>query len=287
MVQESWIHTVTPLWARPFIASDAFAFYLYKLVWPVSLTNFYGRTPQSVLDSKVVYLTSLVPVLLAVVLFLARKRHPKLLASAGIFLAGLLPVLGFTPFMYQIHSTVADHYMYLPMIGIALAVAVTIARRPTRTVVILSCVVLAVLDARTLLQLRHWRDDLARTSHGVRLYPQDFTARASLGSALAAAGRIDEALPHFRFCVDRRPLSSLAQQRLAQALVYSNRFEQAIPHARAALDLATAQGQKDLAWEHFLLGTALIGAGQADEGQRHIAIAVRTRPDLASPPTTQ
>ena len=31
-----------------------------------------------------------------------------------------LPVLGFVPFDFQIYSTVADHYLYLPMLGVGI-----------------------------------------------------------------------------------------------------------------------------------------------------------------------
>src|SRR5713101_927301 len=40
---------VAPLWARPLVALDGLAFYLYKTGFPVGLTLSYGRTPRSVL----------------------------------------------------------------------------------------------------------------------------------------------------------------------------------------------------------------------------------------------
>jgi tetratricopeptide (TPR) repeat protein len=128
---------------------------------------------------------------------------------------------------------------------------------------------------------------VAWASRGVHTNPQSFDAHAALGSALANAQRLDEAIPHFQFCADRAPKSALAQLRLAQALVFANRFEQAISPAEAALKLAAACGANDLAWEHLLLGKALVGAGRTEEGQRHLDTAVRLRPNLASPPTPQ
>jgi protein O-mannosyl-transferase len=251
------------------------------------LTSFYGRSPHVVLNTKLVYAAWIIPAALLFALMLIRKRKRVLIGCPSVFAIALLPVLGFTPFMYQLYSTVADHYLYLSMFGAALAAAVVVSMRPTRGVLIACCVVLALLDARSILQIRHWRDDVAWASHGVALYPQNFHAHASLGSALASAGQVEQAIPHFQFCVDESPQSPLAQQRLAQALVYTSRFEQAIPHAQAALDLAGASGTSDLAWEHFLLGKALSGAGQTEAGQRHLDIAIRLRPSLATPATTQ
>ena len=51
----------------------------------------------------------------------------KWYAAAGIFVGGLLPTLGFIPFLYQDYSTVADRYMYLPMLGVSLALAAWLA----------------------------------------------------------------------------------------------------------------------------------------------------------------
>jgi hypothetical protein len=46
-----------PLWARPLIAGDAVAFYLYKLFFPVWLGLDYGRTPEVVLAQSWLWLT--------------------------------------------------------------------------------------------------------------------------------------------------------------------------------------------------------------------------------------
>jgi protein O-mannosyl-transferase len=51
---------IPPIWIRPLIAGDALAFYLGKLVVPVSMCVHYGRTPSSVLESGVAWKTSLV-----------------------------------------------------------------------------------------------------------------------------------------------------------------------------------------------------------------------------------
>jgi hypothetical protein len=146
-VQEVWPQTVTPLWSRPLIAGDALAFYLGKLVWPMPLSSFYARTPQAVLQSKLVYVSWIAPIAVLALAALSRERRWELLGTFCIFVAALLPVLGFMPFMYQLHSTVAEHYMYLPMFGVAVAGAVAVAARPTRAVIVVCCIVLALLDA--------------------------------------------------------------------------------------------------------------------------------------------
>ena len=90
-----------PLWQRPFIAGDALAFYLAKMLLPWRLGIDYGRSPLFVLDHAWGYLTWLVPVGLGLLLWRLRRRYPMLCLAAALFVAGLLPTLGLVPFLFQ------------------------------------------------------------------------------------------------------------------------------------------------------------------------------------------
>src|SRR5262249_28915728 len=136
---------------------------------PVGLSSFYGRARQAVIKSPPFFWRWLVPLFLLAVLILNRKRMPAVLVGFGIFVIGLLPVLGLTPFMYQLHSTVADHYMYLPMFGVALAVASVVSLRPSAAVIVGCAAALVVLGALSMLQTRWWRADVAFSQRGVDL----------------------------------------------------------------------------------------------------------------------
>ena len=83
-----------PYWTRPFIAADAVTFYLYKLVFPVWLGLFYGRTPGSVLKHNAIFFMWIVPAAIAIALWHWRERLRPLIGAALIFLAGLAPVSG-------------------------------------------------------------------------------------------------------------------------------------------------------------------------------------------------
>jgi hypothetical protein len=300
MIQTAWSSLLTPLWIRPLIAADAVAFYLVKIVWPTSLTYLYGRTPGEVIQSGAVYYAWLIPTTIAVVLWLLRRRTPVAGIGATVFVAGLLPVLGLTPFMFQLLSTVADHYLYLPMLGIAIvAASVTNLKdaAPTRAAAL---VVVLVLAGLSMLQLRTWRDSIALFSRAVQLHPQIPAAHANLASALASAGRIDEAIPHFKFVADALPDNAMAQQRLAQAYLFAGQSAPAIEHAEASLRLHQLAGQ-DAAWDHILLARALVGIDRLPEALEHLSRAAQLRPGdantaaerdalrarLASPATTQ
>jgi len=113
---------VAALWSRPLIALDAIAFYLSKLVWPVNLVPDYGRTPQLVLERGRGLIAAIVPLGIGALLWHWRLQCQGVWLAGGVFLAGLAPMLGLVPFMFQAYSTVADRYVYLAMVGVALGV---------------------------------------------------------------------------------------------------------------------------------------------------------------------
>ena len=83
---ETELGFVTPLWARPLIAADALAFYLYKLLVPFRLVADYGRAPDVVIANGWIYLTWLAPTVLAVLLWRSREKRPLLVHHRGVWL---------------------------------------------------------------------------------------------------------------------------------------------------------------------------------------------------------
>lgn len=279
-VQGDYPDVATPLWQRPFIAGDALAFYLVKIVWPLTLTHLYGRTPMRVIDSPMHYGVWLLPSVATLVLLGAARRKPLVLTGAAIILIGLLPVLGFTPFEFQIHSTVADHYLYLPMVGVAFAVAgvlnerIRSADRPSVALPICT-LILVLLAFRSATQLRVWQDSISLDAHAVRVTPWSVDAHGSLGVALAEAGRVEDALPQFQFVAESLPQNWTAQVRLAQAYLALREFDRALPHAAAAVQLTRDRN----IFPRLMLADALIGLNRRDEARQQLQIAGQISPN--------
>jgi len=145
------------MWQRPFIAGEALAFYLWKLIWPVGMTPDYGHRPAVVMpmgNGVWVYVAWMIPAAVGLLLWKFKLNRevgntelakPQATgdadargtvgmgldggrsvmwggAAGGAFLFAVLPMLGFAPFMFQYMSTVADHYLYFAMIGPALGI---------------------------------------------------------------------------------------------------------------------------------------------------------------------
>ena len=201
------------LWARPLVAADALAFYLRKTVLPVSLGVDYGRTPSAVFATKAAYWTWVVPLAVTAAVLLSRQR--LLIGAWLIFLAAPAANLGLLPFDFQIVSTVADHYVYVALLGVAVAAACLVARWPR--VRAAAVVVIAVLGVLTFIQAGRWRDSQTMWRHALAVNPNSGLAHVNLGVAHLTGGNAAEALPLLIRAADIDPHDAFAQLNLIRA----------------------------------------------------------------------
>ncbi|HET6248082.1 MAG TPA: hypothetical protein VFE47_10330 [Tepidisphaeraceae bacterium] len=241
------------LWQRPFIATDALAFYLYKLALPFQLAACYARRPALVLEHGWLWWTWIFPAMVVVAICLAGKNRRWLAAGAGVMLAALAPVLGLTAFDYQRISTVADHYMYVAMLGPALIVGFALARAaagwPRRICVSLALLVVLGYAALSTIQVSYWHDQLALWSHAVAVAPESHTAHVNLGAVYqgiaeeqAQATWLRLAESEYARAVQLDPDDFSAQNGLAAMLALRHRPNEALEHMKRAVEIEDRQG---------------------------------------------
>jgi len=178
---------------RLLVAGDALAFYLGKLVWPAWLGPDYGRSPAFVVEQTWRWLLWLAPIA-ALGLLAAFPGRRKWLAAAAMFVFALSPMLGLIPFAGQNASTVADRYVYLAMLGPALALAAWLAGRSGWQYLAPVAVVLTVLAVLGFRQLAAWHDDDAWTVRTLEVNPRSCFGLEAQAYALERQGARDEAL---------------------------------------------------------------------------------------------
>jgi Tfp pilus assembly protein PilF len=299
---------VPPLWQRPIIALDALGFYVESLIWPVRLAFVYGRTPEMQLASP--WANVLVAVAAAVLLVVVSRRLPVVAAAAAISVAALLPYLGLVPFDFQDHSTVADHYLYVAMLGPAIVLAYLMRGRSGPWWAACA-VVLVALGIGSFRQTQIWRDPMTLLRHAVATNPQCATphyalgiklgtlnqteaaereyrialsispnhvgSHTNLGQLLTGQGRHEEALEHYQRAVEAAPHDTLKMNNLAVGLVAIGRIDEAMAVLRAALE---EDERIDVELLHANLGRLLIAQGRRDEARVELEKALAIDPDL-------
>jgi tetratricopeptide (TPR) repeat protein len=216
-------------------AFDAIAAYGADAFWPRGLAVFYpypaataSRLGAAVGAASVVAVTALC--------FGLWRRVPALAVGWLWALGALAPVIG----IVQVGQAArADRYTYLPLVGLALAVAWgvgALTRGRWRVVVaVVALGSLLALGAATRVQLATWRDSEHLFGHALRVTEGNHVAHINLGVALLERDRLDEASSHLNAALRVAPASPFAAGLLADVRVRQDRTEEAIRLYRRAL----------------------------------------------------
>jgi tetratricopeptide (TPR) repeat protein len=291
------------VWTRPLIAADALAFYLYQLVGPLRyvlgliwhtllipwhglapLTSWanprlygpdYGRAPAWVVEQWWIYLTWILPGSLLVALACLRNRRVWLTA-AGVSVAWLLPVLGLVPFDFQRISTVADRYLYLSLLGPALALSWFLARRWNRWTIALTASVLGLLGVLSFFQTAHWQDNASLIAQGLRVNSRSVLARNHRGTLLHREGKHGEAIACYGEVLKDHPTHEETYLNLVDSWAALQREDEAEKVLREALDHIPNRPAI-----HFKLAEILAGRGAIRQAEAHYRKAFELDEDFA------
>lgn len=255
---------------RLLVASDALMFYVGKTLLPYPLALDYGRSPQFVLHNGsawgLVGVALPATVLLALSAWaLARPGRSLFACGATIFVFALLPVLGFVPFGFQEFSTVADHYLYVPLFGVALMAAGLLTRARTfatsRRIATVCLVVLAGLASQ---QARFWRSTESLFTHTLRVNPRSYLGAHAIGEEHLHAHRLDQAIEWATRTLAINPDFVKAHIHLGLAWSQKGQLDRAIQVYRSALarkPSTVGTRAKPVASLHNNLGMALLQTG--------------------------
>lgn len=200
----------------------------------------------------------------------------------GWFALNLIPVGGVFPMAYQRFSWVADHFVYLPALGIlGLAAAALGAwadasgtRRPS------ALAAAAVLCGAFALAARAhagaFRDETTLWTRTLAENPRCAAAYNNLGIAADAGGDRARAIADFRTAVHLAPDYPEAFNNLGGALLKQGEPDEAVPEFEAALRL-----DPSYALPHNNLGGALQAEGRYGEAAAEYRAALRLDPASA------
>ncbi|MBV8782408.1 MAG: hypothetical protein JO353_13515 [Phycisphaerae bacterium] len=213
------------IFIRPLIAADALAFYVGKLIAPFDLRYDYGRTPATVLATALPYWDWIVPIGIFLICLVAKQRTPLMAYLFAI--AMLLPVLGFVPFGSQDFSTVADHYLYLPMFAVGLVIAAILYRFPGPFSSALAWLAIAGCCVQSFCTTGVWADDEHLARNVLAIDPNNWDALNDLGANECNSGQIAEGVALFQKSLALYPRYGTARKNLADAYFAQNKPREA------------------------------------------------------------
>jgi hypothetical protein len=264
-----------PLWQRGLVATDALAFYLYKLFLPLHMAIDYGRTPAVAREHGWLWWTWIAPLAAAAAAVIHRKRHPVLGIATLLMVATLLPVLGLVPFHFQGLSTVADRYLYLALIGPALIVAVCLERRPNGILRLVTVMVLLALSVRTWIQLGTWRDTPSLFTHTLSVNDRSFLAHGNLAAWVLVVDKNPQlAMEHGLKAVELNPKFANGWLNLGGAYRQLGKNDLAIAALYRSIEL-----DSNAAMPHHNLGIVYAMRGDENQAMQQFQVAAAINPD--------
>lgn len=299
-----------PFGMRVEAALDGLLRYLAKSALPVDLAVFYPHPRGSVPLWRAALGLALLLGTTAVA-WRVRRSAPQLLVGWLWFVGMLVPVSG----LVQVgQAALADRYTYLPLIGLAIALAWSVRAglaglpRARPVVAILAVSVLCALGVASAAQVRTWRDGESLFRHALRVTRSNGVAHTNLALVLARDGRLAEAETHLDAAVELSPGSAIAwglrgevraaatPARAAQDFRVAVRLDPRSPRWRTGLGRALADTDPEAAEAslraalalhpeypvaHAFLGALLLRGGRVDEAAAHYERALADGDELA------
>jgi protein O-mannosyl-transferase len=264
---------------RALLAPRVAWFYLAKLLWPAELIFIYPRWEIQPAAAWQYVFPALLLALLAALWFV-RQRTRAPLAALLFFLGSLFPVSGFFNVYGFLFSYVADHWQYLPCIGILTLAAAGLASVAERARLGLiaqratSGALLALLAMLTWKQSGLYRDIVTFYEQTIAANPKCWMAYNNLGIIHADAQRWPEAIRHYETALQLKPDRFEIHNNLGLAYVAAAKWQDAINHFERAIQLHPRSHVSYLS-----IGTILRNAGRNDEAAAYYRRALEVNPN--------
>jgi tetratricopeptide (TPR) repeat protein len=227
----------TPFPARVTNAIVVYVLYLEKTFWPADLVLLSYSAGSFPLWQIVASCIILGGITFAVIYFF--KKAPFLCVGWFWYLGTLIPVSGLVP----TYALFADHYTYLPSIGLAIMLGwgfqTFIKSKETRMKIIFpgAVVILAVLAVLTWRQCGYWKNSIELWNHALQVTRDNPFAHMNRGIAYSKIGERNLAIEDFNEAIRLKPDYILAYFNRGNAYISSGLPNPAIEDYNEAIRL--------------------------------------------------
>jgi Flp pilus assembly protein TadD len=278
-----------PFWRNALVVPKTLWLNVKTVVWPTGLTvDYWDDIPNSVADGKV--LLGVIALLVLLVVLWSLRDQRRLMFGAAWFCLAMGPSSQIMPH----HIMRADRFLYLPLVGIAMVLALGMRRffQKSRGVGSVAGVGLAVTGISLLIgissrQLQTWRNSVSLWEQCVRICSTNGVGYAHLADALAEEGKFEQARPIFEQALKLDPVNPHFMATYAYRLSMC-RQEESRDYGRA-IELATQscrivhwqipEYRRILSMAQMNRATALCRAGQFRPAIESYRAAIQADPD--------
>jgi len=139
-----------------------------------------------------------------------RKQFRVFIFFTLWFLSGMGMLLQIVP----LDMTVADRWMYFPIVGLLGMLGVGIhtlqlkSSRVKSALIVAAVILIGILSLRTIVRNTNWSDEITLYSHDIQV-DDDYFKEAMLARDLRDAGMMDQAVPHYEKSLEFNPYSKI------------------------------------------------------------------------------
>ena len=287
IVQKSWdamrSTELRSLYSAIANAVVAYLQYLEKIFFPVELSVYYPHPGDSLPAWKALVCLG---ALLVITTWVVRavRQAPYLTVGWFWYLGTLVPVIGIVQVGEQ---AMADRYMYIPMIGIFIAIAwglPELMKHKTKKNFMPLIVgnLITLLITLTWVQVSYWKNSRSLFEHAISVNnskaPSFVIVHNNLGHAIASDGQYEEAVMRYQQAIKINPHFAAAHNNLGVTLNELNRYDEAIKSFQQAIKI-----KSDYAEAHNNLANGLRQKGEVKQAIIYYDKAVRLKGDYAEP----
>ena len=269
-----------PFTERMANAAVSYVRYLGKFFWPDHLSVFYPRLQTLPIISVVISVVTLLAITGGC--WWVRRCAPSLIVGWLFFLGTLVPVIGLVQIGGQ---SMADRYLYLPMIGPIIMVVwgtQELTRQANQSIALqritAAAGVIAVLlaSAVTVHQLQYWRDTRTLFEHALSIDPKNAVAHVQLALLETSLGDVPSAKQYYQQAIIIDPTNFVAEFNFANLLLHEHQPHLAADHYQKAASLQPGLAKVENNW-----GISLMQLHQLGEAFEHFRKAKQIDPGFA------
>lgn len=221
-----------------FTMATVFAAYIQWFLLPINVHPTLPDDPSlishSLFEPRVLASIAVILALLVIALKLREKRPLFLFAVLWVFI-GLIPV---SNIFYPLTNYMAARYLYLPVAGFCLLLAVFLFRLPNVKVV--SMILLIFYSIFTAIGNTHWKNNIVFWSGMVKNYPHNALAHSSLAASFRKRGLLDKAIGEYKTALSLDPDYARDYNALGVCFYEQGKFSEAMEEFKKALKLDPA-----------------------------------------------